>query len=147
MKPVCLLLPIAAALTCAPVALSAQTPGMKQPPRVSFVTTNGLVYVATNLPAFIITTNLHQPGPLFENNTVAERNTGRPLVPGPGIYKTAPYTCIVVVPGGHPDDKMIHPRGTPPSMPTVQPDLRFIPLKPAELTVAPSQPDSASPKK
>ncbi len=63
----------------------------------------------------------------------------RPLSPhpngdvplAPGIYETTPYTCIVVVPGGHPDDKMI--RRAPsantvtPGMPIVKPELRFIP--------------------
>ncbi len=52
----------------------------------------------------------------------------------PGIYETEPYTCIVVVPRAHPDDKMIVGQGRPtgtnvfvPRMPMVQPELRFIP--------------------
>lgn len=52
----------------------------------------------------------------------------------PGIYETEPYTCIVVVPGPLPDDKIIVGRGRPegtnvfvPRMPMVQPELRFIP--------------------
>jgi hypothetical protein len=146
MKPVCLLLPIAAVLAWTPVVLSAQTPGVKLPPRVSFVTTNSQVYVATNLPSFLIPTNLYRSGPVFGD--VPARNLRLPSALAPGIYKTEPYTCIVVVPGGHPDDKMIYPRGTQPYMPTVQPDLRFIPLKPVDLAAkGPSQPDSASPKK
>jgi hypothetical protein len=46
----------------------------------------------------------------------------------PGVYETAPYTCIVVVPGGHADDAIA--KGTPgtaPEMPTITPDLQFRP--------------------
>ena len=53
--------------------------------------------------------------------------------PAPGVYKTAPYTCIVVVPGPRPDDVCItRPRGGDSSMPIIKPDLRFIPLHPPE---------------
>jgi len=51
----------------------------------------------------------------------------------PGVYETAPYTCIVVVPGAHPDDKMIvggaavGMNEVDPKMPIVRPELRFIP--------------------
>ncbi len=54
--------------------------------------------------------------------------------PRPGVYETAPYTCIVVVPGPQADDKMIVGRYRMattnvlvPRMPMVQPELRFIP--------------------
>jgi hypothetical protein len=58
----------------------------------------------------------------------------RPASPAqlaPGVYETKPYTCIVVVPGVHPDDKMS--KGGPsvapsePWMPAVKPDLHFVP--------------------
>jgi hypothetical protein len=58
----------------------------------------------------------------------------------PGTYETFPYTCIVVVPSSHPDDRALivpppHPddqailgkRGPELSMPTLPPNLRFIP--------------------
>ena len=47
--------------------------------------------------------------------------------PAPGIYKTAPYTCIVIVPGPHPDDQAVKPVGPAPPMPTIEPKLEFIP--------------------
>ena len=49
----------------------------------------------------------------------------------PGIYETEPYTCIIIVPGEHPDDRMaIHPPDPAPNMPVLKPDLRFIPVQP-----------------
>jgi hypothetical protein len=49
----------------------------------------------------------------------------------PGIYKTEPYTCIVIVPGEHPDDRMaIHPPDQGSNMPVLKPDLHFIPVQP-----------------
>ena len=48
--------------------------------------------------------------------------------PAPGVYETAPYTCMVIVPGAHPDDSSVHWSGAGPSrMPVVKPELRFIP--------------------
>jgi hypothetical protein len=51
----------------------------------------------------------------------------------PGIYETAPYTSIVIVPRRHVDDGIfVRPREPVPSMPiiTVTPELRFIPRNP-----------------
>ena len=54
-----------------------------------------------------------------------------PSAPAPGVYRTEPYTCIVIVPGGHADDKsVIHPAEPGPNMPVLKPDLRFVPLPP-----------------
>ena len=51
----------------------------------------------------------------------------------PGVYRTFPYTCIVVVPGPHPDDAcIVKPGNVDPSMPIVKPDLQFIPWSPAK---------------
>ena len=51
-----------------------------------------------------------------------------PIIP-PGVYKTAPYSCIVVVPGPQLDDKcIVNPGGGNSPMPIIKPDLRFIPL-------------------
>lgn len=50
-----------------------------------------------------------------------------------GVYKTVPYSCIVVVPGPYPDDRcVVRPGGGDFSMPIIKPDLRFIPLRPAK---------------
>jgi len=53
----------------------------------------------------------------------------------PGVYKTEPYTCLVLVPGPHPDDKcIIGNRAIQPTerMPMRQPELQFIPRKPSQ---------------
>ena len=53
--------------------------------------------------------------------------------PTTGVYRTAPYSCIVVVPGPLPDDRsIVSPRGGDSSMPIIKPDLQFIPLHPAK---------------
>jgi hypothetical protein len=50
-----------------------------------------------------------------------------------GMYKTVPYSCIVVMPGPHPDDRCIFGNGGgESSMPVIKPDLRFIPWSPAK---------------
>ena len=55
-----------------------------------------------------------------------------PMIPA-GVYKTAPYSCIVVVPGPHPDDRcVINPGDVASAMPIIRPDLRFIPWNPAK---------------
>lgn len=58
----------------------------------------------------------------------APRRIGAPIAPG--VYQSVPYTCIVVVPGVHPDDKIIAslPR-TEPQMPMAEPKLRLVPRK------------------
>jgi len=64
---------------------------------------------------------------------VVQRELPSAPVLKPGIYQTAPYTCIVVVPPPHADDRaVIDPGGRVSSMPmiTVEPQLRFIPRKP-----------------
>jgi hypothetical protein len=55
-----------------------------------------------------------------------------PIIP-PGVYKTTPYSCIVVVPGPHPDDKcIVNPGSGNSPMPIIKPDVRFIPWGPAK---------------
>ena len=65
--------------------------------------------------------------------------SARPISPSapaalpPGVYRTVPYSCIVVVPGPHPDDRcIVRPGGGDSSMPVVKPELRFIPWSPAK---------------
>jgi len=51
------------------------------------------------------------------------------LFPAPGVYKTEPFTCIVVVPSSNHDDRMvIGPANTDQQMSIIPPDLRFVPL-------------------
>lgn len=51
--------------------------------------------------------------------------------PAPGVYKTEPFACIVIVPDGHLDEQMLIPAAGPVSnMPVLKPELRFVPLKP-----------------
>ena len=58
--------------------------------------------------------------------------TAPPMIPA-GVYKTVPYSCIVVVPGPHPNDRcVINPGDVASAMPIVRPDLRFIPWNPAK---------------
>jgi hypothetical protein len=53
-----------------------------------------------------------------------------PNIPA-GIYRTFPYSCIVVVPGPHPDDKCVFPPpGGDSAMPIIRPELQFIPWTP-----------------
>lgn len=52
-----------------------------------------------------------------------------PELPKPGVYRTTPFACIVIVPSNHFDDQIAV---TPPEnacpMPLLKPDLHFIPL-------------------
>ena len=58
--------------------------------------------------------------------------SGPPMISA-GVYKTVPYSCIVVVPDPHPDDRcVINPGDVASAMPIIRPDLRFIPLNPAK---------------
>ena len=53
--------------------------------------------------------------------------------PAPGVYKTTPYSCIVMVPGPHPDDRaIVSPGGGQYTMPVITPELQFIPLRQAK---------------
>ena len=56
-----------------------------------------------------------------------------PTAISPGVYRTFPYSCIVVVPGPHPDDRcVVNPGGANDPMPIIKPDLQFIPWGPAK---------------
>jgi hypothetical protein len=52
----------------------------------------------------------------------------------PGVYKTSPYTLLVLVPGPQSDDRSVHGSGGAgvDGMPTIKPDLKFVPYAPAE---------------
>jgi hypothetical protein len=73
---------------------------------------------------------LFPPSPAITN---APRLTKSATNPPPGVYTTEPYHSIVVIPGPFPDDRMIagahgsNQPATQPSIPTLRPELRFIP--------------------
>ena len=53
----------------------------------------------------------------------------------PGVYETAPYSCIVVVPGLHPDDRALIASDSGnnySAMPIIRPDLQFTARSPAK---------------
>ena len=51
-------------------------------------------------------------------------------IPTAGVYKTAPFACIVVVPGKHADDRsVLKPTEVDSAMPVIKPELRFIPVR------------------
>jgi hypothetical protein len=53
-----------------------------------------------------------------------------PDLPKPGVYRTTPFACIVIVPANHLDDPMaVRPAETACPMPMLKPELRFIPLR------------------
>ncbi len=57
----------------------------------------------------------------------------RQRFPSPGVYESAPYTCIVVVPAGHVDDRsLVAPAEVDPKMPVKKPDLQLIPRSPGQ---------------
>jgi hypothetical protein len=46
----------------------------------------------------------------------------------PGLYKTEPFSCLVLVPSAQADGRaIVKPKEPSPPMPVVKPDLRFIP--------------------
>ena len=69
---------------------------------------------------------------ILPNAPATNSPSAAPTIP-PGVYRTVPYSCIVVVPGPHPDDRCIFGKGSVGSpMPIIKPDLRFIPWSPAK---------------
>jgi hypothetical protein len=51
----------------------------------------------------------------------------------PGMYKTTPFACIVIVPESHLDGGfVVRIPGCDPNMPVLKPDLHFIPISPRQ---------------
>jgi hypothetical protein len=52
-----------------------------------------------------------------------------PVFPEPGVYRTEPFACIVIVPTKHIDDTIAvrHPEAGS-AMPIIKPELHFIPI-------------------
>jgi len=93
-------------------------------PRILRSTNGNVIIVSTNAAGSV-------PGRKFQLPQPQKDSKASPSLPAPGVYKTEPYTCIVIVPAGHSDDKsVIHPPDPGPNMPVLKPDLRFVPLRP-----------------
>jgi hypothetical protein len=80
--------------------------------------------------------------PEFKSQTlpppVGPISPSAPATVPPGVYRTVPYSCIVVVPGPHPDDRcIVRPPDVDFSMPIIKPELQFIPCSPAKEGPAP----------
>jgi hypothetical protein len=68
-----------------------------------------------------------QLGPVLLKGNLQRRAEAAPK---PGVYRTEPFACIVIVPGGHPDEQsVVKPGDSDSTMPMIEPELRFVPLK------------------
>ncbi|MGB8371082.1 MAG: hypothetical protein ACLPYZ_17890 [Limisphaerales bacterium] len=85
---------------------------------------NGLPLTLTNLPAL----NFKADKAPFDGKRSLQDHLK------PGVYKTSPYTCLVLIPGPQPDDCSVHGPGVTgvERMPTIKPELKFIPQPLAE---------------
>ena len=102
------------------LALAAST--MVSSPVLSIGNLTPLAVSGTNF--FWVTTNLFAPVPRLKGTNLTISGP-----PAPGVYKTEPFTCIVVVPGSNHDDRMIIGPANPDQRMSIVPrDLRFVPL-------------------
>src|SRR5215471_6599865 len=122
---------------CIPMFWSIHSAGQSATNHTVFTLTNSAsgpatrILRSTNGNVIIISTNAF--GSVSGHTFRAQPRDSRPSssAPLPGVYKTEPYACIVIVPGGHPDDQsVIHPPDPAPNMPVLKPELRFVPLRP-----------------
>ncbi len=91
----------------------------------------GAPWLTSNIGVLAWSTNGVQRTNFFARPRLARPKGRVPSAPKPGVYRTEPYACIVVVPGKHPDDRSVVKPGDPgPPMPVVRPELRFIPFRP-----------------
>ena len=102
-----------------------------------------LVSPATGLPVWgiqgLLATNgwpktlvWNGPGAYATGQTNGSVLPAPKCAPAPGVYKTAPYGCLVVVPGPMMDDRCIVGLGggrCP--MATIRPELQFLPWEPS----------------
>ena len=89
--------------------------------------TNSFRAVRFPTNAFGVLTN-GSTGLFFPTNRVLSLPAAKSLAPG--VYKTEPFACIVVVPGPHPDERMVvNPGKAETKMPMIEPPLKFVPLK------------------
>ncbi len=111
-----------------------QTPTNVVPPSTLASTPQPWMLVLTNLSSAGAVTNLYYPGFGWQGQPTNRVHA----LPKPGVYKSAPYSCIVVVPPPHPDDRGIlgsagsrtNLQAGPPefNMPVVRPELRLVPF-------------------
>ncbi len=69
--------------------------------------------------------------PVFnaKSASVITNDASLAVPPAPGLYKTTPFACIVIVPEAHLDDGMAKETPDSPSdMPVLRPDLGFVPI-------------------
>lgn len=112
----CLLLAAFAGLGLSVVLAKPPSPA---PPLTGFwMRTNGLVWHTNS-----VRLGRHSPGLLL-----GSQPPPAPIVL-PGTYVCEPYTCLLVVPGPHPDDKCVIASGGPRDpMPMFKPELRLVPF-------------------
>jgi hypothetical protein len=112
---------------------TASWPFSETPWRANSQGNAGFVLVAVSDLAgapFSWATQPEAKAPIFDQTTHRQPPASPGQLPA-GVYKTEPYTCIVVVPGPHPDDRcFVSPPGGECPMPVIQPDVQFIPLRP-----------------
>ena len=67
--------------------------------------------------------------PRLDPQIILPDNPGAGQAPEPGLYTSEPWTCLVLVPGPHRDERMV--RGAQDSrrfqMPIIEPELRLVP--------------------
>lgn len=109
-------------------AQAVQKPGVVLPVAVKkspHSTQLAAVVPRPNPPVIILSTNAVIGSKVWK---VLERKGKPEGPPGPGLFKTEPYSCLVLVPGPHIDEKsIIKPSLPSPPMLTVDPGLEFVP--------------------
>jgi hypothetical protein len=110
---------VSALLICSPLLVTAEictnnpTAPFTNRPAAEFSLTNRILMASNSLPPLVW-------------QDVTEVSS----LPA-GVYLTRPYTCMVKVPGGHPDDTCLHDQFKPTEpMPVLRPDLKTVPLGP-----------------
>ena len=97
---------------------------LRAPTPLTLTNGNHIIIISTNRFGSFGNRPFHVPPQPKGANTA-------PNALAPGVYKTEPYACIVIVPGEHPDDRMaIHPPDQGSNMPMLKPDLNFVPVRP-----------------
>ena len=115
----------AASLGCG--AALTQVIGNQAPPAASFGISGqtNLLLMPPPLGSSTLNTNLNSA---WGSSALSSDRHLRSL-PKPGVYKTEPFTCIVIVPGKNADDRSLFKPAEPGSaMPVVRPELRFVPI-------------------
>jgi len=139
-------------LVCAAMAICLFRPAtsvaeLREPLLIYFLAECGLTNPATAsipLTTTVATNTLPWNQSVFPTNLFVATN-GLPLLffgtnrlvslptvgsPAPGLWKTEPFACIVLVPGPHPDESMVvHLGKAETKMPIIKPPVKFVPLE------------------